>query len=239
MGGGRALCARPGPRAVRRKGAGAKGHGLRGRGGPAGGAFKLWGPPARGACPALHPPLLRLRFGYRRARCGLPWRRASGSSAPSPGTAGERAYGVGGAGPGRPPAPSGSADPSRAAGSPSVLASGGWGGGVARRRVLAGSGRSSGRWVARTRQLAPPPQAPSLGGCPGESRPMPVRMRTSRHAHPRTRPRGDLQSVSFIAEHPREPGLQAREPRSGRGGVAEKVAIGVVEWFFRSLLALG
>lgn len=68
---------------------------------------------------------------------------------------------------------------------------------------------------------------------------MPVCIRTSRHAHTPTRPRGDLQSASFIAEHPGEPGLQAREPRSGRGGVAEKVAIGVVEWSFWSLLALG
>lgn len=44
---------------------------------------------------APRPPPLRLRFGYRRARCGPLWRPASGSSAPSPGTASERGWGVG------------------------------------------------------------------------------------------------------------------------------------------------
>lgn len=181
MGSGRALCAWPDPRAVRRKGAGAEGHGLRRRGGPAGGAFKLWGLPARGACPALHPPLLRIRFGYRRARCGLPWRRASGSSAPSPGTAGERACGVGGAGPGRPPSPSGLADPTRAAGSPSVLVGGGGAGGGA----VAGSDRiwPAGGEVGGTHALA---RSASAGPLPGR---LPRRVSADARLHPHLRTR--------------------------------------------------
>lgn len=56
------------PRAVRCKGAGAKGHEWRGQGGTAGGAFKPRGLPAWDACPALRPPssvsaLLRVPAG--------------------------------------------------------------------------------------------------------------------------------------------------------------------------------
>ena len=104
---GRRFAPVPDSRAVRRQGAGAAGQRRRGRGGPAGGAFK----PSccRLGCTALRPTVhLAASLGHQQARCGPPWLRASGCSAPSPGTAGEQRWGGRRAAPGSSLPPAGS-----------------------------------------------------------------------------------------------------------------------------------
>lgn len=145
---------------------------MRGLGGPAGGAFKPRGLSDQDACPAPCPAPLRLCFGYRRARCGPLWRPASGSSAPSPGTASERGWGVGARGAPGPAASLLIPD----SGSPRALV------GV---RV----GGSGSIWPAvggevRWHVLTPPLPNPSLGRCPGASQPCPFASSPARTHYP-------------------------------------------------------